>query len=391
MTYPKPMLSIVIPTKNRQKYAIPCINSILSINDNRLELVVHDNSETNVLETYLKNNFIDKRLVYRYNPKPMSTVHNFNESMKYVNGEYVCFIGDDDGINPSLIDVALWAKKNNIDAVRSDLLIFYLWPNNSRTGQLSISPFTGKATLVNIEKELKCFLKDGGVDYMRHKIPKVYHGIVRKECFDKIKDKLGYYFGGLTPDIFSAISISLVANKVFSVDYPLTIAGSSAASEETHRTEQARNTPLKDAPHLRNRGPYNWSDRVPAVYSGESVWAESAIKALEAFSRTDLIAMIDRFKLAAQIAIPYPHYEKIILNDFLKGNEYSLTALRLHVAKLSIILMRFIRRITFRIRMITMREFLYKHDHVDASVDAMEIVRQYLNKKNMCNYFYSDI
>ncbi len=37
-------------------------------------------------------------------------VDNFNSAMEAVAAEYVCFIGDDDGINPELLDAAQWAR-----------------------------------------------------------------------------------------------------------------------------------------------------------------------------------------------------------------------------------------------------------------------------------------
>ena len=51
-----PLLSIVIPTKNRQKYALSIIQTILSIKDYALELVIQDNSDTNELENSIKKN-----------------------------------------------------------------------------------------------------------------------------------------------------------------------------------------------------------------------------------------------------------------------------------------------------------------------------------------------
>ena len=51
----KPILSIAIPTRNRQLYAVESIRTILSIIDNDIEVVVQDNSDDSSLESMLPN------------------------------------------------------------------------------------------------------------------------------------------------------------------------------------------------------------------------------------------------------------------------------------------------------------------------------------------------
>jgi len=340
----KPILSIVIPSRNRQKYAIPCIQSILAIRWDKIEIIVQDNSDTNELEQYIKNNIKDNRLVYLYDSTPMSTVHNFNKAMESVSGEYICFIGDDDGVNPEIVDAVIWAKNNDLDAIVGTTMIDYYWPDDKRKGKQIIPLFTGKIRRVNIESELNRFLISGGAFYLNYSLPRIYHGVVRKKCFDKVKEEIGFYFGGLSVDIFSSIALSLVAKNVFSIDYPLTIAGSSAASEKTHRTKEAKKLDLRDAPHFREIGAYTWSEFVPAVYSRVTIWAESSIKVLETFSRTDLIKKIDKFKLAVLISLDEPHHEKYLLKEYLHEEDCILIKFRYNYTKFNILFSKLVRK-----------------------------------------------
>ena len=48
------LLSILIPTRNRQKYCIGAIKEILSIGSERIEICVQDNSDDNSLEYEIK-------------------------------------------------------------------------------------------------------------------------------------------------------------------------------------------------------------------------------------------------------------------------------------------------------------------------------------------------
>lgn len=313
----KPLLSIIIPSRNRQKYAMSCIRSILAINDDRIEIVVHDNSDSNELETFILKNIDDKRLVYKYDSSLLSTIANFNKSIKFANGEYICFIGDDDGVNLGILDVVLWAKKMQLDAIFSKNNVGYKWPNEEHNGNIVIYPFTGKYENIDVKKELIKFMQSGGVYYLKFNLPKAYHGVVKRECFDKVHSKLGYYFGGLSPDIFASISISFFAKNVVAIDYPLTIAGSSPISDLTHRTKSARTKELKNAPHFRGIDNYQWSKLIPSVYSGETIWAETAITAMELLNEDGFIKKQNKYKLVSSVIKKYPHYKNRILNNFL--------------------------------------------------------------------------
>ena len=376
----KPLLSIIIPTRNRMIYAISAIQSILKIEDKRIELIVQDNSTNNELEIYIEENINDNRLIYHYDSREMSTVHNFNKSMDFVHGEYICFIGDDDGVNAEIIDATAWAKHNQLDALIGSGRIGYQWPNDRYSGKLIIYPYSGKTRRVNMEEELDRFLQSGGVYYLKYDLPKVYHGILKRECFDKVKDKLGYYFGGLSVDIFSSVALSLVAQNVVAIDYPLTIAGSSAASEQTHRTEESKRLDLKDAPHFRARGAYTWSEKVPAVYSGPTIWAESGIKALEEFGRFDLIERIDEFSLAASISFFSPIHEQTILREYLNEDKSYLIKLKYKYTKLLFHFIDIRHRAVSRIHRIRIGRSAVTYSNLNTIEDAVSTFQEHLMK-----------
>lgn len=378
----KPLLSIIIPSRNRQKYAISCIKSILSINDYRFELVVHDNSDDNKLEALINSEVYDSRLRYIYDSSPMSTVHNFNKAMEYVNGEYLCFIGDDDGVNQEIIEISHWAKIKNLDAVIERTRIGYSWPTDTRNGKMIIYPFSGEIKEVNVDKTLKRFLSDGGIYYLNYDLPKVYHGIIKKECFDKVKRETGNYFGGLSVDIFASVAVSLVAIKVVSIDYPFTIAGNSFASDQTHRTEHAKKMDLKDAPHFREIGNYNWSDNVPPVYTVATIWSESGIQALKALKRDDLINTINQFKLAAYIALENRVHEKFILKEFLLLHKFNLRKFKYQYIKLKLRIGILTKKVTNRVFKTIKGNKTIKIENVQTIEDVAKEINFYFGEIN---------
>ena len=154
-----PLLSIIIPTKNRQKYAISIINNILTINNENFELIISDNSDSAKLKEYIDSKIKDDRVIYYYNSKPISMIENFNKSMSYANGKYICYIGDDDGVCSDIVKFTQWMDNQNIEALIGKNCISYSWPSDEKDGELCIYPFSGNYKVVNVRRELSSFLK----------------------------------------------------------------------------------------------------------------------------------------------------------------------------------------------------------------------------------------
>jgi glycosyltransferase involved in cell wall biosynthesis len=153
-----PILSILIPTRNREEYALKVITHILEIKDERFEVVIYNNSDSNQLADLLKFNK-DSRLKYFYNGSVLSFVDNFSLGIEECKGEFISIIGDDDGINPVMLEVVDWAIQNRIDAITPSLQLVYYWPGSgvnseSGNGRLTISGISGKAKISNPKQEV---------------------------------------------------------------------------------------------------------------------------------------------------------------------------------------------------------------------------------------------
>lgn len=307
----QPLISILIATKNRQKYCLSAVESILSLSDNDIEVVVQDNSDDKSLQDMLQPFMQDSRMIYRYTPPPFSSIDNFNAALELATADYVCLIGDDDGINPEIIQAAQWAKDNNVDALVGNINANYRWegtgaPDTFFTkmtgGTLTILDFDGKAKRVDIEDSLNKLMANGCTNYLEFPLPKLYHGIVRKSIFDNIKKETGAFIKGLSPDIYSAISLACKVNKLIYIDYPFTIPG--VCGQSTSITEgqlKKHSKRLEDAPHFRDRGHYDWSEQVPRIYCVQTIWADSGFAALREMNRTDLIKKFNKYSLYANI------------------------------------------------------------------------------------------
>jgi glycosyltransferase involved in cell wall biosynthesis len=293
------LLSIVIPTKNRFKYIKHTILSILSFDYSNFELIIQDNSDNNQLLSWINTNINDSRLIYNYVSSPLSFVANFDTAISLTNGQYVCLIGDDDGLNSEIMKVVEWMSLVNIDSLSTLISANYVWENSGvpvtrftkiTEGVLTLNKINYKLVKSDLTKQLKLFFLNGCNDYLKFGLPKLYQGIVRKDCLDKVKLMTGNYFGGLSPDIYASICISLVAQKVYVTNYPLIISGVCSESASIIEGLLKKNSKqVEDAPHLRYRGNYTWSNLVPYVYTVETIWADSAIAAVKAMKSEYLV------------------------------------------------------------------------------------------------------
>ncbi len=308
----KPLLSILVPTRNRVPYAINCISSLARINSCEIEIIVSDNSDHPELRQRIDHLLNDSRIKYIYTPPPLSSIGNFNIAIENSSGEYLCMIGDDDTVNPEIVEAASWAKENGIDCVTGALAANYRWAatkmpdtffSKMTDSTLVITPFSNVVNKIDLKSTLERIANNGATYYLDFRTPKLYHGIAKRSLFEKSKEITGNHLGGLSPDIYATVMLCGLAESAYYVDYPLTIPGvcppSSSVQEGALRKNNSRE--LVDAPHFKHRGDYIWSSEVPRIYCAETIWADSALAAMRDFDLTHGLRYYNRTKLYAYI------------------------------------------------------------------------------------------
>jgi hypothetical protein len=318
-----PLLSVIIPTRNRMCYIIHSIRSILSIRDPELELIISDNSESDELSGWLTAQVTDSRLKYRYIPEQISMTDNYNIAIGMAGGLYICALGDDDSVSPCILDVVRWANTNGIDALssKSNSASVYFWPDFiSRTkggglaSKLIIEDFTGAAKRINVERELIHCIANAGQGTFG--LPRLYHGIIRRECLVNAFTATAFSLRGVSPDVYGAIVVSRNINNSFTIDYPLTIGGCSGGSNTGRAAQGKHKGPLKDDPHMKPYKNLDWPTGVPEFFSVETVWASASIEAINSLGRKDLIESYNYALLHALCAIRHPDYLSLIVKSY---------------------------------------------------------------------------
>ena len=278
-----PLLSIIIPTRNREFYCIKVVEYMITISSDRIQFVIQDNSESDLIEDFLRN-ISDKRIIYNHIKQPLSFIDNYNQAVEKADGDYCCTIGDDDIVLPNIIKVAEYAKNNGIDSVAQRQIIGYEWPTEKcPRGELALRNYCWRGVKYDdVKTNLKRFLSEGCCKNPRDFfLPTFYHGLIKRDCLEVIKNKTGCYFGGLTPDAYSSVGLALVVKNHLILDAPFTIAGTCPQSGTASNERGKHCGELKDAPHFKNREGYKWNKEIPEFYSVETIWADSALAALK--------------------------------------------------------------------------------------------------------------
>lgn len=391
-----PLLSVVIATRNRIPYCQSAIESILDIADARLQLVIQDNSDDPALGAWVAARVPDARLCYRYSPPPLSSIGNFNAALALATGTYVCLIGDDDGINPELLEAAAWAEANDIDSLGGKCKVNYLWGGSGAPStlfttvggaELAIENFEDSIALVDAEQQLQRLMRNGAVYYLDFPLPKLYHGLVRRSCLEAIRARTGQFVGGLSPDIYSSLALACLARKVAVTDYPLTIPGACGASTSVQEGSiKAHSKRIEDAPHLRARGAYAWSPMIPRLYAVETIWSESGLAALRDMGRDDLVARFNLPKLAAFCWSRNRGVGRLLLRELpdclrARGENLAFGALRFGAALVSGPGLAFVRRAWNRVLLMAGRRTRVKifelHDMRATSAALSAYLRQH--------------
>ncbi len=286
-----PLLSIIIPTKNRQYTAVFAVRSVLNIKSKKVEVVVQDCSDDASLGDMIATEFKgDIRVKYFHSGnETISLTQNWNLAIANTNGKYISGIGDDDAVLSYCLEAAEWMDKNDHDAALGPI-ITYIW-KDAYIGSFSNSRLThavnysGEIFQVNLQQE---FLKKSlfcGFGYTEG-LPNIYHGIVKRSLFEENKLVCGHYLDGTSFDVYNSVMLPQYASSFFYIDYPLTVRGVSGKSNANRIVSK------KFQAHFNEFKNLHIPDILPRTLNAEVSIGESTIVALQDTKRKDLISKL---------------------------------------------------------------------------------------------------
>lgn len=132
-----PLISVIVPVFNVEKYLPQCLDSILNQSYTHIEIIaINDGSKDNsgkILDEYAQK---DERIhaIHQINQGVSTTRNN---ALKLIKGEYVLFIDADDWIDTETIEICL----NKINEHQADVCMFcYQREFNNRSEKRELFP-----------------------------------------------------------------------------------------------------------------------------------------------------------------------------------------------------------------------------------------------------------
>ena len=308
------LLSIIIPTKNRYKYLKECLETLKAFDEKLVEIIIQDNSDDNSeIRCFLKDNNYTDNFKYFYCKENLSQTDNSDRALANATGEYCCYIGDDDSLSLGALTATKYLKENGFDACACDVSIYH-WPDvvflSKEKPPFSSKKVKARIKVINSKKVLNKFFSWGAQDIKY--LARVYHGIVSRRTLNKIKEITGSYFPGPSPDMANAVACCLLINRYVYINAPLIISGYSYKSAGGLGLRGEHKGKLSEAKQLPKNAEKEWSERIPKIWLGYTVWPESAEKALIKMHHEAMIKKINYYAMEAKVYLKYKEYRNVI-------------------------------------------------------------------------------
>lgn len=313
-------LSIIIATRGREYYCKRCIDVMLSFITEKTQIVISDNSESSDIANYVEQLNVD-RIKYKHTGGELTMSENYNIGLSMASGDYICMLGDDDIVLPSIYNALTFAIENNADCITQSKVINYIWPLDKSNGTVYLPLFSGESKEINFKNNLISFFKEGCcVNPRDYSLPSIYHGLVKKDIVDKAYKLTGTYIDGISPDSYMAVILSQLSNVQYELDYPFSIGGACPSSATVCNMKGKYCGTLEGFKlyQMSAAKGYIWHPAIPKYYSVQTVWAESS---LQADKNSELEQFFDLEKLTAHAIVENLGMTSFIMSETKKCNK----------------------------------------------------------------------
>lgn len=223
----KPIISFIVPSRGAGIYLEYTIKNLLDTSDTRYEVVLNFNNGFSPIPRSILD-IADSRLRIFRTTDNLSMAKNWYEALCNAKGEWVCYIGSDDGIVSKNLSKFIneLNKQTKISVVINHTLSF-TYPRSKVISwkTLPVTKCTEKQIKVNWPIKMASFFPQFNYD-----LPQPYSkAIVKKQILQKIITKESE-IPSSQPDIFLGNYIAMQSKNGIFIDIPLTIRGSSEVS-----------------------------------------------------------------------------------------------------------------------------------------------------------------
>jgi glycosyltransferase involved in cell wall biosynthesis len=226
--------SIIIPTKNRDVYAVESLRSALSLDYDDFEIIVHNCSTIDSLSDKIKAIDHRNKVKYFHRPDISSMTENWEEALNQASGQFVCVIGDDDAILP---DALLWADFYQ-SLTQADILrcpsARYKWPDYPYPPRQNTIRFSTGTDAKYVENTPSVIENAYAYKTRIGTGPSVYRNFVSRHLLERIKSARGAYIRDMIPDFDSGYMNLAFAKGLLEIERTLFVSGAGGKSQSGH-------------------------------------------------------------------------------------------------------------------------------------------------------------
>lgn len=237
-----PLFSICVPTRNRAETLFYCLKTLLHQDIDNYEIIVSDNSDPAESEKTLNvvKNLASDKIRYHRPDRVLSMTENFEYSLDNANGEYILFMGDDDGLVVNSLEYAAKLIKEYKPEILKCPGVIYYWPGSTLREDSSIYyPYTRPHLWLNGMESLQQ-VSSFQINY--YILPMIYYAFVKRSVIERVKAVTGTFFSEcIHPDIYSGIVLAHYQHDYMISSRPFTIAGLSSKSNGANSLMAGKN------------------------------------------------------------------------------------------------------------------------------------------------------
>jgi len=241
----RPRFSIVVPTRQRPHTLPYTLASILNQDHDSFEVIVADNassSETRAVVEAINS----PKIRYVRSDSPLTIAANWMRGLAATRGEWITYLGDDDGLMPSALrDVDAIIATHAVESI-GYYRGTYAWPCADDTGEANLLQFliSDNVQVMAARDALAAMMQTPG----SWSIPMLYHGWISRTLLNRAAAS-GDIFVSNYPDTFAGILLAAHTDYFATVEAPLSISGYSATSGSMRWLQTSHGKETKDEVH----------------------------------------------------------------------------------------------------------------------------------------------
>jgi len=225
-----PLFSVVIPTRARPDTLRHGLRTVIAQSEQDLEIIVHESGDDPATASVLSE-FDDHRLRSFKTVEPVRMTENWERALQQATGEYLFFLGDDDGLLPRACTIARHILEEQPAEILSWRPVQYFWPDffeaDARDKIIAV-----------YGTELECTLKSSRATlYPTYRfrqyyieLPMIYNSFVSRRLIEGVYQSHERYFIGSMPDVVSGVINLCFSSHFLRCNRPLSISGVSRHS-----------------------------------------------------------------------------------------------------------------------------------------------------------------